>query len=98
MKSSLFISAPQEECCPLEPEAAAAVAGVVAAIRGAGKPHTTPAECRSLNAAFFTDLCQVRKSCPKFMAKSGLIRILTPARPGRAEEIRVGRDVPVTHL
>ncbi len=41
-------------------ESATTVAGVVAAIRGAGQPHTTPAECRSLNAAFFADLYQVQ--------------------------------------
>ena len=45
---------------PLDLEAASTVARLVAAIRGAGKPHTTPVECRSLNAAFLADLYQVR--------------------------------------
>ncbi len=45
---------------PLNPDAAVTVARLVTAIRGAGKPHTTPAECRSLDAAFFADLYQVR--------------------------------------
>ena len=45
---------------PQGAEAAATVASVVAAIRGAGKPHTMPADCRSLNGAFFADLYHVR--------------------------------------
>ena len=59
LKWTLHISAPQDGCYPLDAEAAITAASVVAAIRGTGKPHTTPAECRSLNTAFFADLCQV---------------------------------------
>ena len=44
---------------PLDLEAAAMVASLVAAVRGAGQPHTTPGECSSLSPAFFADLVQV---------------------------------------
>ena len=57
---SRHLSASQDGRYPLDAEAAATVASVVAAIRGAGKPHTEPADCRSLNGAFFADLYHVR--------------------------------------
>ena len=54
----------QDNDLALDLEAATAVAGIVAAICGPGQPHTTPAECRLVNAAFFADLVQVHCADP----------------------------------
>ena len=50
----------QDGSYPLSLDAAATVAGMVAAVRGAGRPYTTPAECRSLSPEFFADLYEVQ--------------------------------------
>ena len=47
------------------------MAGIVAAITGPGRLHTTPAACRLVNAAFFADLVQVPCS---LQARNGACR------------------------
>jgi len=54
----------QDDDIALDLEAATAVASIVAAVRGAGQPHTTPASCRLVNAAFVADLVEVQCFLP----------------------------------